>query len=209
MHAELTLKWLCVRRFDHLLDSGAQCRVVEETFYSVLQVAGVLKVRTLMDWRFSSICLFAMSKVPLMEHRTPSHYCLTMFLEQAYYISPSFQGTASIPPWDWESSLVVSAPPKNSSLAGENSSFVKSKPRPLDERGDFASAAFYFVADQVVAPLLGGDSMDDANRAFAYFFTMDTRNVPSDAITAGNLIRNSMVCDFEAVTFCKKKDGTR
>jgi hypothetical protein len=51
--------------------------------------------------------------------------------------------------------------------------------------------------------------MDDANRAFAYFFTMDTRKVPRDAWTMGNLVRNSMVCDFEAVTFCRRKDGTK
>lgn len=62
---------------------------------------------------------------------------------------------------------------------------------------------------QVIGPLLGLETMGDANRAFAYFFTMDTRNVPRDAWTMGNLVRNSMVCDFEAVTFCQRKDGTK
>jgi hypothetical protein len=95
---------------DNLLDQGADCRVVEETFDSILTVAGVLK---------------------------------------AYYTSPMYKDTASVPPWSWEMSLASNVPPKNSSLAGENSSFVKSKPRPLGDRGDFASAAFYFVMDQV------------------------------------------------------------
>lgn len=126
---------------------------------------------------------------------------------KVYYTSPMYKSTATVPPWSWEMSLNV--PPKNSSIAGENSSFAKSKPRPIGERGDFASASFYFVVEQLMTPGVGVDSMDDVSRAFAYFWTMDTRNVPSNAVTAGNLVRNSMVCDFEAVTFCQKKDGSK
>ena len=128
---------------------------------------------------------------------------------KAYYTSPQYlQGAVSVAPWDWEGSLKMSVPPRNATVlkVDDNASFVNSKPRPVEERTDFASWSFYFVLEEILTPLLGLETLEDAGRSFAYFFSMDAQNVPGDAITAGTLLRNSLVCDFEAVTFCHKKD---
>ena len=83
-----------------------------------------------------------------------------------------------------------------------NASFANQKPRDPSDRGDFAASAFYFVLDGVARPFAGEDRLRNISNSFASFFTMDTRD--RDALTAGNLVRNTMVCDFEAVTFCHK-----
>ena len=41
--------------------------------------------------------------------------------------------------------------------------------------------------------------------AAASFFNLDTSDVPGDSVTAGSIIRNAFVCDFEAVIFCRKE----
>lgn len=128
---------------------------------------------------------------------------------KAYYTGPEFQGPVSVPPWKWEVGLKVPARNDTTALLLQNNSFMDSKPRPIDERSDFASWSFYFVLDEILSPWLGLEALEDAGRGFAYFFTMDTRHVvDGDAITAGTLIRNSLVCDFEAVTFCKKQSSS-
>lgn len=156
----------CLRRYNHLLDSGAQCMAIQETVDAVLEVSMVLK---------------------------------------AFYMSPSFQEVANLPPWKWELSL---ASPSDEDDVGsnKNASFSNTQPRPTDDRNDFASSSFYFVLDNVAKPMLGEEGVHNISRSFAGFFTMDSSD--RSALTAGNLIRNSMVCDFEAVTFCHK-GGTR
>lgn len=72
------------------------------------------------------------------------------------------------------------------------------------EDRDLSASAFYFVLDNVVTPVAGTGAVDNMTRVFAQFFVMDTRSVPPDAFTAGNLVRNALICDFEAVMFCKK-----
>lgn len=123
---------------------------------------------------------------------------------KAFYTSPEFQGRASVPPWKWELSLTP--PPSSGEEDKSNASFTNSKPRPLDDRNDFASSSFYFVLDNVAKPFVGEDRLRNMTKSFAGFFTMNTAD--RNALTAGNLLRNTFVCDFEAVTFCHK-GGTR
>ena len=116
-----------------------------------------------------------------------------------FYNSAEFQGSASIPPWKWELSFGNVSDQLDDS---DNASFVNAKPRAPDDRGDFASSSFYFVLDNIASPFAGEDRLRNFSKSFAGFFTMDNRD--RDALTAGNLVRNTFVCDFEAVTFCHK-----
>jgi hypothetical protein len=57
---------------------------------------------------------------------------------------------------------------------------------------------------------VGNDMLDNVSLAAASFFNMDSNendeDSPGDAITAGTILRNSLVCDFEAIMFCRKEN---
>lgn len=123
---------------------------------------------------------------------------------KAFYTGPAYLGKASVPPWKWE--LALGLDDDDGSIADNNASFANTKPRAMDDRSDLASSSFYFVLDNVAKPLMGEGRVSNVSKSFSAFFNMNSAN--RDALTAGNLVRNTLVCDFEAVTFCHK-GGTR
>lgn len=132
---------------------------------------------------------------------------------KAFYTSPQFEqqqqsgssGRQQPESWRWWNISFLPEVPASfyARQVEDDASFTNAMPRNASDRGDFASAAFYFVAGA-----LGSSSRQDGwarniSASFAYFFSDDAEN--RDALTAGNLARSMVVCDFEAVTFCRKQ----
>lgn len=118
-----------------------------------------------------------------------------------YYTSEEYLGSMTTPPWDLQSN----SPSVYMSPTAKDKAFAQSTPRPQDDRKDLPAATFYYVIDGWVGPTLGKSFLDNVTLAAASFFNLDAGVAPGDSFTAGTILKNSLVCDFEAVTFCRKE----
>ena len=123
-----------------------------------------------------------------------------------YYTSEEYlNAVTKLPTWD-----VASNAPKVYMMPDKlknDSLFVQATPRPANDRKDLPAATFYYVLDSWIGPALGNAVLDNFTLAVASFFNLDATSADTgDSFTAGTMFKNSFVCDFEAVTFCRKEN---
>lgn len=136
-----------------------------------------------------------------VEESVSSILQVSMVLKK-YYTSDVYLSTVSLPPWEVQDNIPSFL--HSDSEKVETTAFMKAAQRPLEDRGDLPAATFYYVLDGWITPILGNGTVNNISRAAASFFNLDSGS--GNELTARGIIRNSLVCDFEAVIFCRREN---